>query len=269
MKLPSYVQRGLMALVVLLSLVSVARLLVTMHQQDERIAILEAQVDALMADTSRLQLSDAFYASQRPDVKSRYSGSKSRYSGYHRHSYGSDNRHSSASENRVGEAPADTVQSSSRVHIYNSTPDDRPRKFTEPHLFDLNTIDSLTLIRIPGIAARTASVILKQRQRYGGFYDANQLRDFLTWEAAQDYLDEWCSQWFTANAERIVTLPINTATISQLQHHPYLSHQQAVEISQYRVRHKGFRQVSELQMLSSLTAEDIERLLPYLTFENP
>ena len=266
MKLPPYVQRGLMALVVLLSLVSVARLLVTMHQQDERIAILEAQVDALMADTSRLQLSDSFYASQRTDSKLRYSGSRSRYSGYHR----SANRPSSFSENRAEEAPADTVQpSSSRVHIYNSTPDDRPRKFTEPHLFDLNTIDSLTLIRIPGIAARTASVILKQRQRYGGFYDANQLRDFLTWEAAQDYLDEWCSQWFTVNADRIVRLPINTATISQLQRHPYVSHQQAVEISQYRMRHKGFRQASDLQILTSLTDEDIEHLLPYLSFEKP
>lgn len=232
-----------MALVVLLLMVSVARLLVSMHQQDERIAILEAQVEALMADTSRLQLADGFYAPRR---------------GGHR---GGEDSPSD-----------DTVQSSSsHVHIYNnsSADDDRPRKFTEPHLFDLNTIDSLTLIRIPGIAARTASVILKQRQRYGGFYDANQLRDFLTWQAAQDYLDEWCSLWFTANAERIVPLPINTATISQLQHHPYLSHQQAVEISQYRVRHKGFRQVSELQMLSSLTDEDVQRLLPYLSFENP
>lgn len=260
MKLPPYVQRGLMALVVLLSLVSVARLLVTMHQQDERIAILEAQVESLMADTSRLQLADGFYAPRR-------GGSQAGYSGYHRKSSGY-HRSSSSMSHRVG--GDDTVQSSSsRIHIYSSADEDRPRKFTEPHLFDLNTIDSLTLIRIPGIAARTASVILKQRQRYGGFYDANQLRDFLTWEAAQDYLDEWCSQWFTANAERIVRLPINTATISQLQHHPYLSHQQAVEISQYRVRHKGFRQASELQMLSSLTDEDIEHLLPYLSFENP
>lgn len=265
MKLPPYVQRGLMVLVVLLSLVSVARLLVTMHQQDERIAILEAQVEALMADTSRLQLADGFYAPRRGGSQPGYSGYQRKSSGYH--------RSSSSMSHRVGEGAAsdDTVQSSSpRVHLYNSSADeDRPRKFTEPHLFDLNTIDSLTLIRIPGIAARTASVILKQRQRYGGFYDANQLRDFLTWEAAQDYLDEWCSQWFTANAERIVLLPINTATISQLQHHPYLSHQQAVEISQYRVRHKGFRQASELQMLSSLTDEDIQHLLPYLSFENP
>ena len=245
-----------MALVVLLSLVSVARLLVTMHQQDERIAILEAQVESLMADTSRLQLADGFYAPRRGGSQSGYSGAgyQRKSSGFHRSSSGYHRSSSSMNHRGGGDVAPD---------------EDRPRKFTEPHLFDLNTIDSLTLIRIPGIAARTASVILKQRQRYGGFYDANQLRDFLTWEAAQDYLDEWCSQWFTANAERIVRLPINTATISQLQHHPYLSHQQAVEISQYRVRHKGFRQASELQMLSSLTDEDIEHLLPYLSFENP
>ncbi len=256
MKLPPYVQRGLMALVVLLSLVSVARLLVAMHQQDERIAILEAQVEALMGDTTRLQLGNDFYASPRAGSRPRHTGS-----GYRRPSSSRSSR------------DRDTAQtSSSRVHYYNNTDshqptEDRPRKFTEPHLFDLNTIDSLTLIRIPGIAARTASVILKQRQRYGGFYSADQLRDFLTWEAAQDYLDEWCSLWFTANAERIARLPINTATISQLQYHPYLSHEQAVEITQYRVRHKGFRQAAELQMLTSLTAEDIQRLLPYLSFE--
>ena len=268
MKLSPYVQRGLMALVVLLLMVSVARLLVTMHQQDERIAILEAQVDALMADTSRLQFTDSFYEPRRTGSQTGYSRS-----GYHRKSSGYHRSSSFSMKDRVGESSIsdDTVHSSSpREHIYNSNADDdRPRKFTEPHLFDLNTIDSLTLIRIPGIAARTASVILKQRQRYGGFYDANQLRDFLTWEAAQDYLDEWCSQWFTANAERIVRLPINTATISQLQRHPYVSHQQAVEISQYRMRHKGFRQASDLQMLTSLTDEDIEHLLPYLSFEKP
>jgi len=265
MKLPPYVQRGLMALVVLLLLVSVARLLVTMHQQDERIAILETQVEALLADTSRLQLSDSFYSSPKRSDTPRYTGYQRR-SGYTgRASRSRDSYYSGPEES------ADTAVASS-TPIYNNrreASDDRPRKFTEPHLFDLNTIDSLTLIRIPGIAARTASVILKQRQRYGGFYSAQQLRDFLTWDAAQDYLDEWCSQWFTAHADRIVRLPLNTATISQLQRHPYLTYQQAVEISQYRVRHKGFRQASELEMLSSMTSEDVSRLLPYLSFETP
>ncbi len=236
MKFPPYVQRGLIALVVLLLMVSTARLLVSLHQQDERISILEAQVEALLADTSRLQVAPS------ADHKPRYAASTTR-------------RHTPR------------VQMTSAPTATNSPTANRSQKFTEPHLFELNTIDSLTLIRIPGIAARTASVILKQRQRYGGFYDANQLRDFLTWDAAQEYLDEWCTRWFSANADRIVRLPINSATISQLQRHPYISHEQAIEISQYRVRHKGFRLGTELQQLSSFAPEEITKLLPYLSFE--
>ncbi len=255
MKVPPYVQRGLMAVVVLLTAVSVARLLVSMHQQDERIAILEAQVEALMADTLRLQTTDSFYSPYR-------SGSQPRYSVSSRRSQRNVPHHSidhsdSLPRNNYNRYAGENSDSSEAYS----------RKFTEPHLFDLNTIDSLMLIRIPGIASRTASVILKNRQRYGGFYDANQLRDFLTWDAAKDYLDEWCSLWFTANADRVTKIPVNTATISQLQRHPYLSHEQAVEISQYRTRHKGFRQASEFQMLSSFTSEDISRLLPYLSFD--
>jgi len=254
MKLPPYIQRGLMALVVFLLMVSVARLLVTMHQQDERISILESQVETLLADTARLQMSDSFY------VPKHTSHGGVKRSGY-RPKYASHDSQKSflvSSDSTIADGRPASVEPVS----------DRPRKFTEPHLFDLNTIDSITLIRIPGIAARTASVILKQRQRYGGFYVADQLRDFLTWEAAQTYLDEWCSQWFTANADRIVRLPINKATVSQLVRHPYITYEQAVEIVRYRDRNKGFHQASELQMLSSMTADDISHLLPYLSFEN-
>lgn len=252
MKFPPYVQRGLLALVVLLLLVSVARLLVSLHQQDERISILEAQVGALMADTSRLQLSAAGYVPLYTSPSSRRSSYRAKKSW-------------ATTESRSSATLPDSLSFSAKEGF--SASDDRPRKFTEPHLFDLNTIDSLTLIRIPGIATRTASVILKQRQRYGGFYDVNQLRDFLTWDAAQEYLDEWCTRWFTANADRIVRLPINTATISQLQRHPYISHEQAIEISQYRTRNRGFRQASELQQLSTLASEEITHLLHYLSFE--
>lgn len=252
MKFPPYVQRGLIALVVLLLLVTVARLLVSLHQQDERISILEAQVGALMADTTRLQIPSSDYVPLYTTSHTR----RSSYRGEKTQAHLEANGFVSQSSNN-----AVSVKSSF------SSSEDRPNKFTEPHLFDLNTVDSLTLIRIPGIASRTASVILKQRQRYGGFYDANQLRDFLTWDAAQDYLDEWCTRWFTANADRIVRLPINSATISQLQRHPYISHEQAVEISQYRVRNKGFRQVSELQQLSTFAPEEITHLQHYLSFE--
>ncbi len=245
MKVYPHVQRGLVALVVLLLAVSVARLLVSMHQQDERIAILEAQVNALMSDTTRMAIASA-YTPLATDT---------------RRSYRPLSYQSRKSNNKLSETPREESIASDKDG------NDYTRKFTEPHVFDLNTVDSVTLIRIPGIAARTASVILRQRQRYGGFYDANQLRDFLTWDAALAHLDEWCTLWFTANAERIVHVPVNTATVTQLQQHPYLSHKQAVEIVQFRTRHKGIHQASDLQQLSTLSDNDISHLLPYLSFE--
>lgn len=261
MKLHPYVQRGLIALVVLLLSVSVARLLVTMHQQEERISILESQVEALLSDTSRLQI---------PASPQRYySSAPARHYTPHRNAGSNSSRAYVYNRYKPEASSSDSIpQASSSAFTHGVSQSEASRKFTEPHLFDLNTVDSLTLIRIPGIAARTASVILKHRQSYGGFYDANQLRDFLTWDAALDYLDEWCTLWFTANADRLIRISLNTATVSQLQRHPYISHEQAVEIMQFRIRHKGFHQASELQQLSTFTPEEITKLLPYLSFES-
>ena len=122
-------------------------------------------------------------------------------------------------------------------------------------------------IRIPGIAARTASVILKNRLRYGGFYNPRQLQEFLTWDAARDYMDEWCTVWFTTDANRLRLIHVNEATVSELQRHPYISHEQAVEIVRYRTRHKRLASIVEFQQLTTFSAEQIQQILPYLTFE--
>ena len=54
--IPPYLQRGLLVLIVFLMGISVARFFVTMHKQEERIEVLEAQVAQLLADTTRLRI---------------------------------------------------------------------------------------------------------------------------------------------------------------------------------------------------------------------
>ena len=54
--IPPYIQRSLLVLIIFLMGISVARFFVSMHQQEERIEILEAQVAQLLADTTRLQI---------------------------------------------------------------------------------------------------------------------------------------------------------------------------------------------------------------------
>jgi len=274
--IPPYIQRGLLVLIIFLMSISVARFFVSMHKQEERLEILEAQVAQLLADTTRLQIPP------QPTSNREYSQRSGNYNRtYNRNNYnhyrqgpstrGQSNtqtKHSNQTSSTTdaaidSTAAANTPQSS----LFTPQTEERPRKFTEAHQFDLNTIDSLNLIRIPGIASRTASVILKYRQRYGGFYNPWQLQEFLTWDAAKDYMEEWCNVWFTADANRLRLIHVNAATISELQRHPYISHEQAVEIVRYRTRHKRIASAVEFQQLSTFSAEQIQQLLPYLTFE--
>lgn len=247
-------------LIIFLMGISVARLLVQMHQQSERIAILEAQVDQLLSDTTRLRIvsSNPTYTQHR-DNRDYYTNHRT---------YNQGSKANAITSSQSSDTTAFTPSQGGTASVHASTQNsETATKFTTPHLFDLNTIDSLTLIRIPGIAARTASTILRQRQRYGGFYSAQQLRDFMTWPAATDYLDTWCNEWFTADAARLLPIAVNQASISQLQRHPYIDHDQAVEISRYRTRHKRIASATELQQLNSFTPEQLQRLLPYLSFE--
>lgn len=268
--IPPYLQRGLLVLIIFLMGVSVARLLVSMHQQQERIEILEAQVLQLMSDTSRLQIPAAttrYYSSERSNYHhSNNSFNNNRYNRTQHQNNRTEHINHTSNVNQQG----NNTTTSDSTNLFVSAPRQEAgtsRKFTEVHQFDLNTIDSVTLIRIPGIAGRTASTILKNRQRYGGFYDPWQLQDFLTWDAAQAYMEEWCTQWFTADGNRLHHLPINSASISELQRHPYISHEQAIEISRYRNRHKRFNSAMELQQLSSFSSQQIQQVLPYLSFE--
>lgn len=269
--IPPYIQRSLLVLIIFLMGISVARFFVSMHQQEERIEILEAQVAQLLADTTRLQIPS----------QPLYNRDYHQQNGNYHHTYNRNNHnhyrqsHSTQSQRKPDQSLRSSdviVDSTARTNVPQSSPfisqtGERPRKFTEPHLFDLNTIDSLTLIRIPGIAARTASVILKNRLRYGGFYNPRQLQEFLTWDAARDYMDEWCTVWFTTDANRLRLIHVNEATVSELQRHPYISHEQAVEIVRYRTRHKRLASIVEFQQLTTFSAEQIQQILPYLTFE--
>ena len=269
--IPPYIRRSLLVLIIFLMGISVARFFVSMHQQEERIEILEAQVAQLLADTTRLQIpSQPLYNRGYHQQNGNY------YHTYNRNNYNHYRQsHSTQGQRKPDQSlrSSDVIaDSTARTNVPQSSPfisqtGERPRKFTEPHLFDLNTIDSLTLIRIPGIAARTASVILKNRLRYGGFYNPRQLQEFLTWDAARDYMEEWCTVWFTTDANRLRLIHVNEATVSELQRHPYISHEQAVEIVRYRTRHKRLASIVEFQQLTTFSAEQIQQILPYLTFE--
>ena len=139
-------------------------------------------------------------------------------------------------------------------------------KFSNPILLELNSIDSATLVKIPGIGAKTASIIINYRNRLGGFYSPYQIAEKLTWDGAQEHMNDWCSKWLKADQKLIMKIDINKADFKQILRHPYLNYEQTKAIVNYRDKHKTIKDISFLKMLEEFDQEDINKLEYYLDF---
>lgn len=137
-------------------------------------------------------------------------------------------------------------------------------KFSSPILLELNTIDSATLVKIPGIGAKTASIIINYRNRLGGFYSPYQISEKLTWDGAQEHMNDWCNNWLKADQKLIRKIDINKADFKQILRHPYLNYEQTKAIVNYRDKHKTIKDISFLKMLEEFDQEDINKLEYYL-----
>ena len=145
-------------------------------------------------------------------------------------------------------------------------PDLYPGKYREVVRLELNSIDSATLVRVPGIGEGTARTILRYRQKLGGFYSAEQLREKLTWEGAQKYMDSWCKEWFWADEYFIQMLDINNLSFKELLDHPYLEYQDVKAICRWRDRYGALRNAAELQQVLGADSTKMEKLLHYVEF---
>jgi len=139
-------------------------------------------------------------------------------------------------------------------------------KFTNHILLELNTVDSATLVRVPGIGAKSASMIISYRERLGGFHTPYQISERLTWEGANERMEEWCTKWFKADERFIKKLDINNADFKEILRHPYISYEQTKAIVNYRNKHKKIESINVLELFEEFQKEDIERLRHYLKF---
>lgn len=139
-------------------------------------------------------------------------------------------------------------------------------KFTNPILLELNIVDSATLVKVPGIGAKSASIIISYRERLGGFYSPYQLSERLTWDGANERMEEWCTKWFKADERFINKLDINNADFKGILRHPYINYEQTKAIVNYRNKHKRIESINVLELFEEFQKEDIERLRHYLKF---
>lgn len=140
----------------------------------------------------------------------------------------------------------------------------RAEKFTAGTVVELNTADTTTLKKVPGIGPAFANRIIKYRNLLGGFYAVTQLSEVY---GIDEEKYNSLAPWFTADASLIRQLSVNTLPSDSLRRHPYINYQQAKAIVQLRRQKKQLSGWENLQLLNEFTEHDKAKLQHYLSFE--
>ncbi len=135
--------------------------------------------------------------------------------------------------------------------------------YTTPTYFsiDINIADSTAFINLPGIGNKLATRIISFREKLGGFYSVEQIREVY---ALSDSTFQKIKQWLKIETETIKKIDINTASFDELKLHPYIRWSLANTIIAYRNQHGSFQNLEELKKIFSITDEVYIKISPYL-----
>lgn len=128
---------------------------------------------------------------------------------------------------------------------------------------ELNTADTTTLIQLPGIGSKLAHRIVSYRNRLGGFYSVEQLKEVY---GLRPEVFEKISSDFVLDSP-IKTININTCTLQDLLNHPYLKPLQARGIINYREKHGSFTSVEGLRKTDLVDEELYTKIAPYFSVQ--
>lgn len=144
------------------------------------------------------------------------------------------------------------------------------QKFENPSkkmsfIFNLNTADSIDLIKVQGIGGVFAKRIIELRKKLGGFTTTDQLLEVYGMDTARF---QEIKNYFEVDTTGIKRISINKLTFQELRKHPYIDYNLSFEINNYRLMKGNFKAAEELYSLKNINSDQIKKLIPYLSFEN-
>lgn len=133
----------------------------------------------------------------------------------------------------------------------------------EVAIIEINSADSITLESIRGIGPAFASRIIRFRDRLGGYYSKEQLKEVYGMDSLK-YAQ--LSDQVSADVSLVQKINLNTATFEQMKRHPYLNYKQINAMIQYRKQHGNFQSADDLKKVLILNEEIIRKIEPYISF---
>ena len=137
-----------------------------------------------------------------------------------------------------------------------------PDKKASPHFIDINAGDTSEFISLPGIGSKLAQRIISFRDKLGGFYSVDQIKE--TYGLPDSTFQIIRSKLVLRNTS-LKAININTATLDEMKSHPYLKFYIANAIIQYRNQHGNFTSVNDVKKVMIVTDDIFVKVAPYLT----
>lgn len=127
---------------------------------------------------------------------------------------------------------------------------------------ELNTVDSVGLLPLPGIGPGYAKRILKYRSLLGGFYSTEQLKEVYGFT---DSLFQVVKAYVKVDASLVTKIDLNTEDFKKLNAHPYISYEDTKSIFNYRRKNGAITKLEHLRVCI-YDEEQLKKIIPYLSF---
>lgn len=125
---------------------------------------------------------------------------------------------------------------------------------------NINEADTSAFIDLPGIGSKLAARIVNFRDKLGGFYSVDQVRETY---GLPDSTFQKIKTSLQINGS-VKQFNINTATKDELKLHPYIKWNLANAIVEYRNQHGAFKSVEDLKNIVLIDEATFEKIVHYL-----
>ena len=128
-------------------------------------------------------------------------------------------------------------------------------------LIELNSADAEALKSIKGIGDYFATKIIQYRDKLGGFYSVEQLKEMYKMDSAK-YAQ--IAPYVEVNANAVRKISVNTADFDELKSHPYIGYNIALSLINYREKHGNFSNINDLKKSMLITDKNFPKISKYI-----
>lgn len=131
-------------------------------------------------------------------------------------------------------------------------------------IVELNSADTTALIALPGIGSKLARRIIAFREKLGGFYSTEQLKE--VYGLKPEVIDLILPR-IRLDLARVRPLLINVLDKDALGTHPYIGYKAAAVLVAYRTQHGAFSDADALRKSLVLNEENLMKLKYYINYK--